>query len=169
MRFVRSCAAFFIDSTKTFTNANFMKITHTIKLLLLHGASFLFLNNFGHAGTLAASKTSSSDPNSFSAKVSSLISGSELAVKVDGAVCSFCANGIRKDLSKCNFVDATGKNKGITLDTKNQLLIVRLRKDMNANVTKVFDSIRKGGYKPVKAYTKGVDGKLLEHVPQNKK
>ena len=91
------------DKTQTFTNSNFMKITHKINILFLHGASLLFLNNFGHAGTLAASKTSSSDPNSFSAKVSSVISGSELAVKVDGAVCSFCANGIRKGLSKYEF------------------------------------------------------------------
>ena len=157
------------DKTQTFTNSNFMKITHKINILFLYGASLLFLNNFGHAGTLAASNPSSSDPNSFSAKVSSVISGSELAVKVDGAVCSFCANGIRKGLSKYEFVDTNGKNKGITLDTKNQLLIVRLKKDRKPNVTKVFDSILKGGYKPVKAYTKGVDGKLLEHVPQNKK
>jgi|GEM_PF-1552419 len=157
------------DKTQTFTNSNFMKVTHKINILFLHGASLLFLNNFGHAGTLAASNPSPSDPNSFSAKVSSAISGSELAVKVDGAVCSFCANGIRKGLSKYEFVDANGKNKGITLDTKNQLLIVRLKKDRKPNVTKVFDSILKSGYKPVKAYTKGVDGKLLEHVPQNKK
>ena len=46
---------------------------------------------------------------------------------MDGAVCSFCANGIRKGLSKYEFVDTIGKNKGITLDTKNQLLIVRLK------------------------------------------
>ena len=157
------------DKTQTFTNSKLMKITHKINTLFLYGASLLFLNNFGHAGTLAASNPSSSDPNSFSAKVSSVISGSELAVKVDGAVCSFCANGIRKGLSKYDFVDTNGKNKGITLDTKNQLLIVRLKKDRKPNVTKVFDSILMGGYKPVKAYTKGVDGKLLEHVPQNKK
>ena len=157
------------DKTQTFTNSNFMKITHKINILFLYGASFLFLHNFGHAGTLAASKTSSSDPISFSAKVSSVISGSELAVKVDGAVCSFCANGIRKGLSKYEFVDTIGKNKGITLDTKNQLLIVRLKKDMKANMNKVFDSIRKSGYKPVIAYSKGADGNLLEYLPQQKK
>ena len=157
------------DKTQTFTNSNFMKITHKINILFLYGASFLFLYNFGHAGTLAASKPSSSDPNSFSAKVSSVIAGSELAVKVDGAVCSFCANGIRKGLSKYEFVDTIGKNKGITLDTKNQLLIVRLKKDMKANMNKVFDSIRKSGYKPVIAYSKGADGNLLEYLPQQKK
>ena len=146
-----------------------MKITHKINILFLYGASFLFLHNFGHAGTLAKSKPSSSDPISFSAKVFSVISGSELAVKVDGAVCSFCANGIRKGLSKYEFVDTIGKNKGITLDTKNQLLIVRLKKDMKANMNKVFDSIRKSGYKPVIAYSKGADGNLLEYLPQQKK
>ena len=157
------------DKTQTFTNSNLMKITHKINILFLHGASFLFLHNFGHAGTIAASNPSSSDPNSFSAKVSSVISGSELAVKVDGAVCSFCANGIRKGLSKHEFVDTIGKNKGITLDTKNQLLIVRLKKDMKANMNKVFDSIRKSGYKPVIAYSKGADGSLLEYLPHQKK
>ena len=81
---------------------------------------------------------------------------------------SFCANGIRKGLSKYEFVDTNGKNKGITLDTKNQLLIVRLKKDMKANMNKVFDSIRKGGYKPVIAYSKGADGNLLEYVPQKR-
>ena len=157
------------DKTQTFTNSNLMKITHKINILFLLGASLLFLISFVHAGTLAKSKTSSSDPNSFSAKVSSVIAGSELAVKVDGAVCSFCANGIRKGLSKYEFVDTIGKNKGITLDTKNQLLIVRLKKDMKANMNKVFDSIRKSGYKPFIAYSKGADGNLLEYLPQQKK
>ena len=42
------------DKTQTFTNSNFMKITQKINILFLYGASFLFLYNFGHAGTLAA-------------------------------------------------------------------------------------------------------------------
>ena len=89
------------------------------------------------------------------------VAADELIIKVDGVVCSFCANGLRKGLCKLNFVDTKQKGKGISLDAKKQLLTIRLKKDARPDLKKVFESIRKGGYKPVEAYSMGKDGKSV--------
>jgi hypothetical protein len=89
------------------------------------------------------------------------VAADELIIKVDGVVCSFCANGLRKGLCKLNFVDTKQKGKGISLDAKKQLLTIRLKKDAKPDLKKVFESIRKGGYKPVEAYSMGKDGKSV--------
>ena len=93
--------------------------------------------------------------------VPQVVAADELIIKVDGVVCSFCANGLRKGLCKLNFVDTKQKGQGIRLDAKNQLLTIKLKKDAKPDLKKVFESIRKGGYKPVEAYSKGKDGKSV--------
>jgi hypothetical protein len=93
--------------------------------------------------------------------VPQVVAADELIIKVDGVVCSFCANGLRKGLCKLNFVDTKQKGKGISLDAKKQLLTIRLKKDAKPDLKKVFESIRKGGYKPVEAYSMGKDGKSV--------
>ena len=93
--------------------------------------------------------------------VPQVVAADELIIKVDGVVCSFCANGLRKGLCKLNFVDTKQKGQGISLDAKNQLLTIKLKKDAKPDLKKVFESIRKGGYKPVEAYSKGKDGKSV--------
>ena len=93
--------------------------------------------------------------------VPQVVAADELIIKVDGVVCSFCANGLRKGLCKLNFVDTKQKGKGISLDAKKQLLTIRLKKDARPDLKKVFESIRKGGYKPVEAYSMGKDGKSV--------
>ena len=90
-----------------------------------------------------------------------VVADDELIIKVDGVVCSFCANGLRKGLCKLNFVDTKQKGQGISLDAKKQLLTIKLKKDAKPDLKKVFESIRKGGYKPVEAYSKGKDGKSV--------
>ena len=93
--------------------------------------------------------------------VPQVVAADELIIKVDGVVCSFCANGLRKGLCKLNFVDTKQKGQGISLDAKKQLLTIKLKKDAKPDLKKVFESIRKGGYKPVEAYSKGKDGKSV--------
>ncbi len=93
--------------------------------------------------------------------VPKVVATDELIIKVDGVVCSFCANGLRKGLCKLNFVDTKQKGQGISLDAKKQLLTIKLKKDTKPDLKKIFESIRKGGYKPVEAYSMGKDGKSV--------
>ncbi len=93
--------------------------------------------------------------------VPQVVAADELIIKVDGVVCSFCANGLRKGLCKLNFVDTKQKGQGISLDAKKQLLTIKLKKDAKPDLKKIFESIRKGGYKPVEAYSRGKDGKSV--------
>lgn len=144
-----------------------MKTISFQKILLLLGAILLPLSVATHAAEPAAPTQSPTQPEADAKPPAP--GEDELVIKVDGVVCSFCANGLRKGLCKLDFVDTKQKGQGISLDAKKQLLTVKLKKDAKADLKKVFDSIRKGGYKPVRAFTKGEDGKPVEHKPEPKK
>ena len=144
-----------------------MKTIPFAKTLLMLAAILLPLSLGTHAAEPAASSEPSTQPEAESKPTTP--SQDELIIKVDGAVCSFCANGLRKGLGKLDFVDTQQKGQGIRLDAKKQLLAVKLKKDTKADIKMVFDIIRKGGCKPVMAFTKGEDGKPVEHKPEPKK
>ena len=133
-----------------------MKTTHIQKKLSILLIAALFVAPILSAGQ--AEKPVTPDTNALPVTVAE----DQIIVKVDGVVCSFCANGLRKGLCKLDFVDTKKKGKGISLDAKKQLLTIQLKKDAKVDLKKVFASIRKGGYKPVEAYSKGKDGKSVE-------
>ena len=124
-----------------------MKTMHILKIL-----PFLAVTLVIHAGETAKA-VDNAIPKS--------VPKDQVIVKVDGVVCAFCANGLRKGLCRFDFVDTGKKGKGISLDAKKQLLTIQLKKDGKPDLKKVFESIRKGGYKPVEAYS-SVDGKIVQ-------
>ena len=146
-----------------------MKMTPFFLRLLLLGATLLPLSLATYASEPPAKKTPAPPAKTDATAPPAAIADDELIIKVDGVVCSFCANGLRKGICKLDFVDTKQKGQGISLDAKKQLLTVRLKKDVKADLKKVFDSIRKGGYKPVKAFARGEDGKPVELKPEPKK
>lgn len=133
-----------------------MKTTHIQKKLFILIIAALFVAPILSAGQ--ADKPGKPDTNA----LPETVEHDQIIVKVDGVVCSFCANGLRKGLCKLEFVDTNKKGKGISLDARKQLLTIRLKKDAKVDLEKVFASIRKGGYKPVEAYSRGEDGKSVE-------
>ncbi len=80
------------------------------------------------------------------------VNSNEAVIVVQGIVCSFCAQGIQKKLSKLSFINSAKYTKGIKVDIEEQKVIIALDPKKKADFKEVFSMIRAGGYEPVKAY-----------------
>ena len=75
-----------------------------------------------------------------------------ILVYAKGLCCPSCAIGIRKMLSRLEFVDTTGENKGVELDPKHQLVTLRLIKGAQLDAQRIGKAIDEAGYAPVSLY-----------------
>jgi len=75
-----------------------------------------------------------------------------VVVYAKGLCCPSCAIGIRKKISKLEFVDRSRFNKGVELDTKTQLVSVAVRKGSEANYDSLAKAVDDAGYDPARAY-----------------
>lgn len=87
---------------------------------------------------------------------------SEVFVKVDGMVCSFCAKGIQKKLSKLKFVDTKLYKQGSKGSIKQQKIIIAIKKHAKPNIKTIYNAIRSGGYTPKAAYMLNPNSKLIK-------
>ncbi len=70
-----------------------------------------------------------------------------IKVKVDGIVCSFCAYGAEKKLSKLPFVEKKSfGGDGVLVDLKSGFVTVTLKENKKVNFGKIITAITKGGY-----------------------
>ncbi|BAJ03204.1 heavy-metal-associated domain-containing protein [Shewanella violacea] len=107
---------------------------------------------------------------------------SRLTIKVRGIVCSFCAFGVEKNLSRLPFLDKTqfGQN-GVLININTQEITLALLADKPVAYADIATAITKGGYDPISYHgvIEGVihsrDGKLylvdqgkqqVYHLPQ---
>ncbi len=111
----------------------------------------------GHAQLLdPPSKTiypeSSEDSRLKQAKT--LLTGTKDVVLVyaKGLCCPSCAIGIRKMVSRLDFVDSSGSNKGVDLDPKFQLVTFKIKDGKKADLAQVARAIDDAGYDPVRVY-----------------
>ena len=91
----------------------------------------------------------------------------EVMVQVNGVVCSFCAQGIRKKLSNLNFINKTKYKDGVKMDIKNQRLFIALDPKQKVNMKAVYTAISTGGYEPIKTYLSDLKGKMTEYHNEN--
>ena len=78
------------------------------------------------------------------AKVS--IKQNEIVFKVKGLVCSFCAKGLQKSLSKLDFIDKKKHKKGVYVDIENQYTLVAIKQDSNVVLDDAISAITDAGY-----------------------
>jgi hypothetical protein len=76
----------------------------------------------------------------------------DLILQVKGLVCSFCAHGLQKGMSKLNFVDKKRYTKGIYTDITHQYVKVGLKKNKKLNIDKALGVIQDAGYEVIKTY-----------------
>jgi hypothetical protein len=76
----------------------------------------------------------------------------DLVFQVKGLVCSFCAHGLQKGLSKLKFVDKKKYTKGVYADINYQFVKVGLKKDKKLNIDKALTVISDAGYEVLKSY-----------------
>ena len=84
----------------------------------------------------------------------------DLVFQVKGLVCSFCAHGLQKGLSKLKFVDKTKYTKGVYADITHQFVKVGLKKNKEPNINKALDVIADAGYEVLKSYVNPTGSKL---------
>ncbi len=81
-----------------------------------------------------------------------LVDQDQIKIKINGIVCSFCAFGVHKNLSKLKFLDSTQFKKGVHVDVNNQMITLAMDDSLSLNLNEVYTSIKKGGYEPVDFY-----------------
>ena len=87
---------------------------------------------------------------------------SEVKVKVKGIVCSFCAYGAEKSLSKLTFVDKKKfSSKGVLVDISKQMVSLAIEKGKKVKLKSIMEAIEEGGYEVVEFYL-NIEGKILE-------
>lgn len=75
-----------------------------------------------------------------------------LLVYAKGLCCPSCAIGIRKMISRLEFVDTTKDNDGVELDAKHQLVTIAVKKGAKPDLKALASAVDEAGYEPVHAY-----------------
>ena len=65
-----------------------------------------------------------------------------VVIYAQGLCCPSCAIGVRKKVSKLNFVDRSRLNKGVNLDAKKQLVSVAIHPDKEVDITGTFVALK---------------------------
>ena len=76
----------------------------------------------------------------------------QLIVQVKGIVCSFCAFGAEKNLSKLDFLDKTQYGDGVLIDIDTHRITLALDPEAAVQYGKIAEAITRGGYDPVTYY-----------------
>ena len=92
-----------------------------------------------------------------------VVEPNQVIVQVNGIVCSFCAYGTEKNLSKLPFLDDSQfGDDGVLMDIQSQRITLALQKDQKIDLAQVYSAIKKGGYDPVSFYV-NVHGQIEKH------
>ncbi len=89
---------------------------------------------------------------------------SDYVVRVHGIVCSFCAQGVTKKVSKLPFIDQSKYTKGVKVEIESQKVTIAVKPGFDLDSEVLFEAIRSGGYDPVDVWTLTASGELDEQV-----
>jgi hypothetical protein len=90
-----------------------------------------------------------------------VVNQNDLVFSVNGLVCSFCAFGLQKGLSKLDWIDKSRHEKGVFADINNQYVKVAMISGKEKKVQDAIDIIKSSGYE-VFDYYLNPDGKLTQ-------
>ena len=76
----------------------------------------------------------------------------EAVIEVSGVVCSFCAYGLQRKVSKLDFIDRSKYQKGVKIDIQNQQVIFAIKSGQKFKVDQLVDEVKAGGYEPLRIY-----------------
>jgi copper chaperone CopZ len=83
-------------------------------------------------------------------------------IQVNGLVCSFCAHGVEKALSKLEGLDREQYGDGVLVEIEDQRVTLALQPGAAISLDLISESIIKGGYDPVR-YDLRVSGYAMPH------
>ena len=81
-----------------------------------------------------------------------VVQPNQVIVQVNGIVCSFCAYGTEKNLSKLKFLDSSKYGNGVLMNINTHRITLALAPGQQLDLKSVYKSIKKGGYDPVVVY-----------------
>ena len=84
----------------------------------------------------------------------------DYVIHVHGIVCSFCAHGVTKNISKLSFIDQSKYTKGVKIEIEDQKVTIAVQPDHDIDVPALYEAIRSGGYDPVNIWTTTPSGEL---------
>jgi hypothetical protein len=76
----------------------------------------------------------------------------QVVVQVKGVVCSFCAYGTEKNLSKLKFLDKAQFGDGVLMDIHANRITLALDPNKPLDLKGIHQAIKKGGYDPLTVY-----------------
>ena len=82
-------------------------------------------------------------------------------VQVNGIVCSFCAYGAEKGLSKLNGLDKSQFGNGVLIDIGNHRITISFEPETTIPFTDMYKTIKKAGYDPISFHVR-LSGKVEE-------
>ena len=91
---------------------------------------------------------------------SNVVFADDYVVEVHGLVCSFCAQGVTKKISKLPFIDQTRFTKGVKVEIEDQKVTISVKAGERLDIDSLFDAIRSGGYDPIDIWAVQSDGQL---------
>ena len=91
----------------------------------------------------------------------------QLAVYTRGLVCSSCGIGLRIHIGKLDGVDKTKLDKGMLLDSKNQLVIIAYDPAAPIDIAATKEAIHKAGYEPTHYYKWDGDNVIIQKFAED--
>ncbi len=129
---------------------------NTKTILLVSILSFFSMIN----SAMADESISTSDVN---------VQPGEAVIIVHGIVCSFCSQGVTRNLSKLSFIDGSKYTKGVKVEIESQKVTIAIKPDNKLDLPKVFKSIKSGGYDPIEAYVSTADNGVVHYKAEDVK
>lgn len=83
----------------------------------------------------------------------------QCVVQVKGVVCSFCAYGTEKNLSKLTFLNPSHFGNGVLMDIHANRITLALSPGEPLDLKGIHSAIKKGGYDPITVYLR-IEGPL---------
>lgn len=90
------------------------------------------------------------DPAAEDSDAQAAASSNDLVVQVNGIVCSFCAHGLEKALSKLEGLDTSRYGNGVLVNIEDQLVTLVFVSGESFQFGEVHRRIKKAGYDPVR-------------------
>ncbi len=83
-----------------------------------------------------------------------VVEENQAVVQVNGVVCSFCAYGAEKALSKLDCLDKAEFGDGVLIDIETHRITLAMRPGEGIPVRDIYERIKKAGYDPITLYVR---------------
>ncbi|GAB5559321.1 MAG: hypothetical protein SynsKO_09680 [Synoicihabitans sp.] len=138
-----------------------------LRLLLVGGVGLIFgPSSFALEDDISPEATE--EVRQVSAREKLQAESSTIVLYAEGLCCPSCAIGVRKKVSRLDYVDRKRFNKGVALDARTQLVSVAIDASVwpDVDLATLSQAVWDAGYTPVRAYQLEGDSVLATPLPQ---